>query len=59
MHSFKDEKPTCSKCNVDLEKKDTRPEQLDNNTQSLMVMFRIRELVILECPCCGQRGMRI
>ena len=59
MQPFKEEKSVCTKCNIDMQKKDTRPEHLDNNTQSLMVMFRIRELVLLECPCCGQRGMRI
>jgi hypothetical protein len=42
-----------------MQKKETRPEELDNIRQSLVVMFRIRELVLLECPCCGERGMRI
>jgi hypothetical protein len=23
-----------------------------------MVMFRIREVVVMECPCCGHRGMK-
>jgi hypothetical protein len=58
MQPFKDEKAICNKCKVDMQKKETRPENLDNNTQSLMVMFRIREVVIMECPCCGHRGMR-
>ena len=59
MQPFKDEKSICAKCNTDMQKKETRPEELDNIRQSLVVMFRIRELVLLECPCCGDRGMRI
>jgi len=59
MELFRDEKSVCTKCNIDMQQKDTKPEQLDNNTKSLMLMFRIREVILLECPCCGQRGMRI
>ena len=50
---------TCTRCETDIHKKNIKPEHADINTQSLLLMFRIHELVEVECPRCGYKGFHI
>ena len=51
--------PVCNHCDTEMQQKEFRPNELDINTQSLLLMFRIHELIVMECPNCGHKGMFI
>lgn len=59
MEHIVSQPPTCNHCNSEMERKEVHPDQLDINTQSLLLMFRIHELIVMECPGCGHKGMYI
>ena len=50
--------PSCIHCNCEMERKEeVHPHQVDINMQSLLLMFRIHELIVMECKACGHTGM--
>ena len=57
MNTVVPQTSTCTHCNSEMQKKEFKPNELDINTQSLLLMFRIHELVVMECPNCGHKGM--
>ncbi len=55
MNPLKEPDLTCMKCNTHLSKSAAKPQHYDVNTTSLLLMFRFREIMMIECPLCGTK----
>ena len=53
---FKSEISFCENCQTEMTRKPADMTSLDINKLSLIVMFRIRQVELFQCPCCKKEN---
>ena len=59
MNPTQEQNLICGHCESDMRKNHLNHEHLDINTTSLVMMFRVHQLVEAECPGCGHKHLHI
>ena len=53
------ETATCEHCHMEMHRKEAEIRDLDINNLSLLAMFNIQKIYIVECPACQKSGLYI